>query len=59
MEAPRVPAGSHHLAVSLEAHQAAAKVGDPVAGQPAIGFDLRLSRAAGADPATEPFEVGP
>ena len=37
----------------------AAKVRDPVAGQPAIGFDLRLPRPAGPDPAAQPLEVGP
>ena len=33
--------------------------GDPVARQPAVGLDLRLARAPGADAAAEPLEVRP
>ena len=52
-------AGAHDLAVSLQARQAATQVRDAVARQAAVGLDLRLAGAPGADPATEPLEVGP
>ena len=39
--------------------QAAMQVRDAVARQAAVGLDLRLAGAPGADPATEPLEVGP
>ena len=52
-------AGAHHAAVALQPRQAAAQRRDPVAGEAAVGLDLGLARAPGADPAPEPLEVGP
>ena len=39
--------------------EAAAQRGDAVAREPAVGLDLRLARAAGADAAAEALEVRP
>jgi hypothetical protein len=55
----RLARRAHHAAVSLQARQPPAQRSDPVARQPAVGLDLRLARAPGADPAPEPLEVGP
>jgi len=49
----------HHSAVALQPAQPAPQRGDPVAGEAPIGLDLALTRAPGADPATEALEVGP
>ena len=51
--------GPHHAAVALQPRQPAAQRRDPVAGEAAVGLDLGLARAPGADPAAEPLEVGP
>ena len=56
--------GPHHAAVALEPRQAPAQRGDAVAGQAAVGLDLALARAPGADAAVHPagaeaLEVGP
>ena len=53
------PASAHDLPVALQPLQAATQVRDAVARQAAVGLDLRLAGAPGADPATEPLEVGP
>jgi hypothetical protein len=53
------PAGAHRLPVRLEPAEPPAQRRDPVAGEPAVGLDLRLAGAAGADPAPEPLEVRP
>ena len=53
------PPRAHPLPPPLELLQAPAQRGDPVARQAAVGFDLRLARAAGGDAAPEPLEVRP
>ncbi len=59
-----VALGSHHAAVLFEVLEPAAQSGDAVAGEPAVGLDLGLARAPGADAAVhaagaEALEVGP
>ena len=54
--AARLPASG---TLALEPAQAAAQDRDPAARQPAIGLQLRLAGAAGAETATEPLEVLP
>ena len=44
-------AGPGHAAVGLQPLDPAAQRRDPVAGEPAVGLDLRLARAPGADAA--------
>ncbi len=60
---PRQPGplalGAHRLARALDVGQPPLERGDPVAGQPAVGLDLRLAGAARADAAAEALEVGP
>ena len=56
--------GPHHAAVLFGLPEAAAQRRDPVAGEPAVGLDLALARAPGADaavdaPGAEALEVGP
>ena len=53
--------GAHHAAVALEPAEAPAQRRDPVAGEAAVGLDLALARAPGADAAVSPeaLEVGP
>ena len=43
--------GAHHAAVALEPAEPAAQGRDPVAGEAAVGLDLALARAPGADAA--------
>lgn len=51
--------GAHHATVLFGLPEPAAQRRDPVAGEPAVGLDLALARAPGADPAAEALEVGP
>jgi hypothetical protein len=56
--------GPHHGPVAPDSPEATAQRRDPVARQAPVGLDLRLARAAGADPAVDPacaqpLEVGP
>ena len=56
--------GPHHAAVPFGLAQATAQRRDPVAGEAAVGLDLALARAPGADAAVDPpgaeaLEVGP
>ncbi len=60
----RLSPGAHHAPISLHADEPAAQRGDPVAGEAAIGLDLRLARTPGPDAAVDPpgaeaLEVGP
>ncbi len=54
-----VALGAHHAAVLFGLAQAPAQRRDAVAGEPAVGLDLALARAPGADPTAEALEVGP
>ena len=56
--------GAHHLAVGLDVLEPPPQRGDAVAREPAVGLDLRLARAPGADAAdaaagAETLEVRP
>ena len=51
--------GAHHRAAGAHPGQAALEGRDAVAGQAAVGLDLGLTRAAGADAAAEALQVRP
>src|SRR5205807_2046237 len=51
--------GPHDLTGGAHPLQPAAQRGDAIAGQAAVGLDLRLARAPGADAAAQPLQVRP
>ena len=54
-----VALAAHHLARAVLLVEPALERGDSVARQPAVGLDLALARAPGADSGAEALQVGP
>ena len=54
-----VAALAHHAPVALGLLEPPLQLRDAVASETAVGLDLGLTGATGADPAAEPLEVGP